>query len=122
MLMLAIGWITWWYGAGWKQLCSKMIALAGFVVHTFSVPLLLRTLFAPWRRIISYGDDSFIAGLRAGLDNLISRFVGFGVRVIVLLTSLLALTAIVVVGIFTIILWPLLPFLGAFLILRGLFL
>lgn len=119
MLMLAIAWITWWYGAGWKQLVMRIGAFAAFIIHTFSVPILIKTLFAPWRRIISYDDESFVASLRAGLDNLISRCVGFFVRLLVILTSIIALTIILVVGLITIILWPILPFLGVFLMIRG---
>jgi hypothetical protein len=85
----------------------------------FSVPLLLRTLFAPWRRIISYGDSSFAEGLQALLDNTISRFVGFGVRLVVLVAAAILITLSVLLSALVIIFWPFLPITAIGLLIRG---
>lgn len=118
--MLVLEVITWWYGAGWKGLVVRLQNLVNRVLVVFSVPLLIRTLFSPWRRIITFTDNSLIQNLRAALDNAISRFVGFWVRLIVIFTALLFIIFVIISGIFAIILWPLLPVLGAVAIFRGL--
>ncbi len=56
------------------------------------------------------------------VDNTVSRVVGFWVRLIVLLTAAIGLTATVVVGVTLLLIWPLLPPLALVLIGRGLWL
>jgi hypothetical protein len=118
--MLAVEFLTWWYGAGWRQLISRILKRIEWIIEIFSIPILLRTLFEPWRRIISYGDDSFIAGLRAMLDNTISRFVGLGVRLIVLFTAFIGMMLTLLGGIILVVVWPLMPLGSIAMILWGL--
>jgi hypothetical protein len=119
--MLLVDLVIWWYLAGWHELALRLWQALRRVAQTFSVPILLRTLFAPWRRIINYNDNSFVEGLTATLDNLVSRFVGFGVRLVVLFTAGIAMFLIVVLGLLAMIIWPILPLAGIVLIIRGLF-
>lgn len=120
MVMLALELLRWWYGPGWRKLILRLTRLAESTTETFSVSMLMRTLFAPWRQVVSTGDRSFIESLKAGLDNLVSRFVGFGVRMTVIFTTGLVLALITFVGIILAILWPLLPLLSVYLIIQGL--
>ena len=89
------------------------------ISRMFSVPILLRTLFAPWKRIISYPGASLEAKLRAFTDNLVSRAVGFVVRVLVLLTALTLEALAACVGVVWIILWPLLPVAAVVLLIKA---
>lgn len=75
----------------------------------FSAAQLLKTLFAPWRRIITYPGASLADRWKAWGDNLFSRIIGFVVRLIVLLAALVALTIVAVVTAIEMLLWPLLP-------------
>lgn len=84
-----------------------------------SVPILLRTMFAPWRRIITESDGAIGQRVRALIDNTVSRCVGFSVRLIVLLTALVLLAGYAVIGGALLLLWPLLPVLGVALIVGG---
>ncbi|HUC20847.1 MAG TPA: hypothetical protein VMR98_05130 [Candidatus Polarisedimenticolaceae bacterium] len=118
--MLALAFFQWWYGPGWLRLLRGIGETVLRVIRTFSVPTLLRTLIAPWRRIITYGGESFIDGLKAMLDNAVSRAVGFGVRTIVLVTAALLVTIIGVLGLALLVIWPVLPLAAVFLIGRGL--
>ena len=119
--MLVLEVITWWYSAGLKQCWQRLgRALVG-VASSFSVGQLVRTLFAPWRRIISYDDESIQQRMRASLDNLVSRCVGFSVRVLVLITAGILSIIIIVGGALAIILWVLAPIISAALIVSGLF-
>jgi hypothetical protein len=98
--------ITWWYGRGWRELLHRLEALYGSVGRSLSVSLLLRTLFAPWRQILSYGQESFIDG--------------FSVRMIILLVAGVAVVLITIISLVALILWPVLPVLGIVLLIKGL--
>jgi hypothetical protein len=119
--MLALEVLRWWYSAGYGKLFRKLRHKLSSIGLYFSVPMLLRTLFDPWRRVISYGDNSFIDSLRAILDNTISRFVGFTVRLIVIFAASFSIMILSVIAVVVIILWPLVPIGALALILLGIF-
>jgi hypothetical protein len=56
--MLVVGFLQWWYTRGWmgfaQGLLDKIRSLADF----FSLGLLLRTLFYPFRQISAYSDEN----------------------------------------------------------------
>lgn len=87
--------------------------------RSFSVATLARTLFSPWRRIISGGGRSLDDKLRATLDNFVSRCVGFVIRFFVLIAAGFVmlgafLAAVLITGI-----WPLLPLAFVFFVVRS---
>jgi hypothetical protein len=90
------------------------------LAEAFSLKILLRTLFAPWKRIITAPGAGLDAKLQAMGDNLVSRFVGFTVRFVVLLTAAIAFVAFCLVGLAELIVWPLVPLAGVALIVKGL--
>lgn len=99
----------WWYGQGWRLAVTQSIGRLDALMEEFSVGALLRTLFAPWRRIVTYPGAGLDAHLQAMLDNLVSRCIGFTVRITVLFTVAVLAVLIFVVGILQIVIWPLLP-------------
>lgn len=107
--MLALEFFTWWYGRGWSQLIHNMGLRILKVSHMFSAPILIRTLFAPWRRIVTYPGATLEARIRAMGDNFVSRMVGFTVRAFVLFTAGLMLLFTAIISGFEIAVWPLLP-------------
>jgi len=117
--MVIMEFITWWYTRGYAKLIQTLSRRLQRIAQTFSVPLLIRTLFAPWRRIITYGGTSFIDGLKAMLDNFISRVVGAGVRIIVIGVAGVSMLAVTLIGLILMVLWPLAPILAVGLIVRG---
>jgi hypothetical protein len=118
--MLAVAFFRWWYGPGWRDNADRLRSRLITTYLEFSVPILVRTLFSPWRRIISYGGGSLGERARSVLDNIVSRFVGFGVRLTALLAAVIILGLNVFMGGLWLILWPLIPVAGPILILRGL--
>lgn len=105
--------LEWWYGNGWIDQWQRGGKRLSRIARAFSGGTLLKTLFAPWKRMVA--TPSKTGGLdghvQAFLDNLVSRFVGFNIRI---LTLLAATTSLLVVGILTVLLaivWLLLPFL-----------
>ncbi len=120
MVMVVVELLQWWYTRGYRHVIRSLGARLRGISLAFSIPLLIRTLFAPWRRVITYGGHSFIDGLKAVLDNTVSRLVGFTMRFLVLLTAGLLVLLVGALGLIAIILWPLLPLLAVGLIVRGL--
>jgi hypothetical protein len=111
--------LRWWYGTGWMQAMHRVGAWTAAVAKTFSTRLLLQTLFSPWRRIISVGASSFDTKLRAGLDNIVSRCIGFTVRCVVLLAAGVGALGAFLAGIVMVIIWPLLPVAVVYFAVRG---
>ncbi len=109
LVMLVVAFFSWWYGRGWLEVAKSIGPRLSGVAYTFSVSQLLRTLFAPWRRIITYPGSTLGERLRAWGDNVFSRAVGFVVRLIVLFAALLALVFILIISVIEVVAWPLLP-------------
>ncbi len=111
--MLIIALISWWYGAGWRRQASLSGERLASTMDYFSIDLLLKTLFSPFRQISanSHVDGSISAKFQAWLDKLVSRFIGALVRTIIILTGVLVLLATSIYGIFLLAIWPVVPFL-----------
>jgi hypothetical protein len=109
--MLALELFSWWYGKGWYAVVSNMRRRLLRTSHLFSLPVLIRTLFAPWRRIITYPGSSLGAQFRAITDNTVSRVVGLCVRLSVLITASLMLVVVFVSALIGVLVWPLIPIL-----------
>lgn len=108
--MLIVAFFKWWYADGWKLQAQKVINAVKSVGQTFSVSLLLRTLFAPWRRIQTAPGKGIDAFVQAAVDNAVGRFIGFLVRFMVLIAAGVAGVFILIIGGATVLLWPVLPF------------
>lgn len=117
--MLALEFLSWWYGKGWSlqaQIGRKRLIRTS---HLFSLPILLRTLFAPWKRIITDPGPGLDAHVRAATDNLISRLIGFAVRLLVLFSAGVIMCLVFTLTIVEIIIWPLLPPAALFTLIKG---
>jgi hypothetical protein len=111
--------LSWWYGPGWMRAIRRIYNWATEMERTFSAGLLLKTLFSPWRRIISLSGRSLQAKFRDAIDNLISRLVGATVRSLVLLMAGGAIVAAAIFGVFVAIVWPLIPLLILYFLFKG---
>ena len=101
--------LRWWYGPGWMATVHRVSAWTSGIERAFSLTLLLKTLFSPWRRIISVSGRGIDAKIKAALDNLVSRLVGFVVRSIVLVAAGAATLGAFIGGLLMMVIWPLLP-------------
>jgi hypothetical protein len=117
MFMLDL--FSWWYGAGWSGVLKATGRRMQSLSDMFSINTLLHTLFSPWKRIISYPGAGLEAKMRAFGDNLVSRAIGFTIRIFVLFTAFLAFIFLCLAGIVELIFWPLLPFAALALIVKG---
>jgi hypothetical protein len=86
----------------------------------FSIRILLRTLFSPWRRIITYPGAGLDAKMRAFGDNLVSRCIGFTIRSFVLFAAAIAFILLGLLALLELVVWPLVPLAGVALIVKGL--
>ena len=86
------------------------------VADHFSVGLLLRTLFNPFRHIsASYVDLPLPVKLRAFFDRLISRIIGAVVRTLVIFIGIIAIAIVVIFELIGVLAWlvlPVLPVIG----------
>lgn len=121
--MAIVGIFWWWYGAGWLAAVKHVIEKISGLYDYFSIDLLLKTLFSPFRQI-SAGrvDGPLNIVIRAFFDRLLSRVIGAIVRTIVVFIGLFSLAVAVILGLAYIISWaliPLIPFAGMSLMLAG---
>lgn len=119
VLMLFADFFIWWYGHGWTHVFTNIPRRFQRTLQAFSIVVLLETLFSPWRRIITPPGANIAEHLRAFGDNLISRGVGFVVRLFVLLAGVLALVLIAALSLVEIIVWPLAPIAAVVFLVKG---
>lgn len=118
--MIFVDLLIWWYGPGWLQMFRRINERTQRVASAFSIPTLLKTLFSPWRRIMTSGAKGLDAQMRALLDNIVSRTVGFVVRMMVLTAAAFGTVGSFIYGVAVALVWPLVPILIVYCLLRGL--
>lgn len=108
--MFVVGICSWWYSTGWKMMIVRVRESLLDVYDYFSLGLLLKTLFAPWRQI-SAGRvrGPLSVQLRAFFDRLVSRIIGGFIRTFVLIIGSIVVSAAAVIGLAKILVWPLVP-------------
>ncbi len=109
--MFILGLVGWWYGQGWKKVATILIEKAATSEDYFSIDLLLKTLFSPFRQISADGNQGGTLGdkMRDAFDKLFSRVIGAVIRLLLILTGTVWLFFSLVVDIIILLLWPLLP-------------
>lgn len=121
--MQLVALLSWWYSAGVIRMLHTIQTKFAGLLDYFSIDLLVRTLFAPFRQI-SAGSVNGPIGLqlRAFLDQLISRLIGGIVRSIVIVIGCIAVLLQAVVSGAFVVLWftmPLLPIVGLVMMMVG---
>lgn len=112
ILNIFIKYLEWYYLdktieilKGWK----KYIVV---YFNYFSIPTVIKTLFSPWKRITSgYGRGFDIkVFIETFIFNLMSRIIGFVIRIFFLMFSFLFQFFVLIIGFFIVIIWLVLPF------------
>lgn len=121
--MFIVGIFSWWYGQGWRQRASRLGERLRSSMDYFSIDLLLRTFFAPFRQIAA-GKVNGPLGvqMRAFLDRVISRIIGAMIRFVMIIIGSLAIGFHGIVGGVLLVFWaliPLLPVVGLVLFVIG---
>ena len=121
--MVIWGMARWWYTDGWYQCLKRIIGRINATSDFFSISLLVKTLFAPFRQISAGGVRGPLdVQMRAFFDRLISRVIGMVVRLIMVVAGSVTIALNVLVGLGLLIFWalvPLLPLVGVGLYVLG---
>ncbi|MBU2563987.1 hypothetical protein KKA23_00155 [Patescibacteria group bacterium] len=122
-MIILIFW-KWYYTKGVKNILFAWKNFILFSVEYFSIPLLLKTLFSPWKRDITKKPR--------GLDlkkifeyisfNTISRGLGFVIRFFTILVGILFFLLTLIIGCFIFIIWLILPLIFIGLLILAFFL
>jgi hypothetical protein len=117
---LFFDYILWHYSRALINGATIWANLMWFVVHFFSIPLLLRTLFSPWKRMHEeYSRGGFEDFMGMLVVNIMTRVVGFLTRIFVLLIGFVLLISFAIGFLVWSITWLLLPLLTVFSMLVG---
>jgi len=120
-LFILPSYFTWHYSRSLTDYLRLWMRMLWFVVHVFSMPFLLATLFSPWRRM----DEKYPRQLDLGawgevlVVNLLMRLVGFVVRMAVFVFGVLALVFVLISGAVGFVIWLAAPALVPALALIG---
>lgn len=116
--------LVWHYSAAlaaWWRIYGNIL---WFLSHFFSVALLFRTLFSPWRRMAESYPGRLVPTVIAEtlMVNLLMRLVGLVIRVIFLLFALVIWLGAFLLSWIVLIVWLLTPFLIPILFFTGFYL
>ena len=122
-IMFIVGLLSWWYGAGWRQRFSMLKERLANTMDYFSIDLLAKTLFAPFRQISAGSvSGSLSVKMHAFFDRLVSRAIGGMVRTITIIVGVGAIFIHSAIGVVSVVVWafiPLLPLFGILLFITG---
>ncbi|MFZ2523178.1 MAG: hypothetical protein WAW92_02215 [Minisyncoccia bacterium] len=113
--------LAWHYTTAFSDMMNIWKNFFSFLYEFFSIPLLIRTLFSPWRRMKEdYGRiEDFFGNL---VVNTMMRLVGAVIRIIFILMGLTSLLFCALVGVALFVFWVALPFLLIYSLLEGIYL
>lgn len=112
--MLPIALFSWWYTTAWTDLAHAIERRFRRALEFFSVGLLMRTLFDPYRQIAAVkgsNKGAIDAQFRAWTDRSFSRMIGAVVRSIFIVTGGATAGFVLIIGFFQMVVWPCIPLL-----------
>ncbi len=121
--MLILDFLKWWYQKGLIDLFFRLQTTFMRVFDFFSVDILIKTLFQPFKLIDNeaHGQD-FISKIRAYFDRLFSSLFGAMIRLVTLIFGVLVLFILSIFLILMALFWlilPILPIIFIFLFIFG---
>lgn len=110
--MFLVGILSWWYGDGWMQRAGLIRERLARTLDFFSISLLFKTLFSPFRQI-SAGKIRGPIGVQmhAFFDRLTSRIIGAMVRTFMIAAGAIVIALHIVWGLIVLVGWALVPLL-----------
>lgn len=103
--------VSWWYGSGWLDQIGLIRGRFARVADRYSLSLLIRTLFSPFKQLDAYGGGggALDARLRSWLDRQISRMIGAMIRIFMIVVGVIVICAEALVATLRLLVWPLIP-------------
>ncbi len=91
------------------------------IIHFFSIPILLKTLFSPWRKLSENYSKRFdlVEILSSFTVNTTMRLFGAMFRITIIIMGLLLTLSFLILGLIFLIYWIVIPLLLIFLIVFG---
>ena len=101
--------LSWWYVEGWREQLMRIKWAFIRMADRFSIGLLIKTLFAPFRQISA--DEQTRGNNLATVitDKLVSRLIGCFMRTIMIIVGTITLILLAIVSAIRMLMWPLLP-------------
>lgn len=110
MIMMVLALFSWWYTTGWIRLIGRIGHRVEAVLESFSVALLARTLFDPFRQISAGGVQGPLGvQMRAFGDRLFSRVFGAVIRIMFIIIGMIAALFVALLGLLELLFWPFIP-------------
>lgn len=118
---MATDFFSWYFTEIPKKIYKIWLNYLWFVQRLFSLSLLLRTFFAPWKRsyFISGKGLSFQERLGNFIFNIFSRLIGMILRFIMIVIGIFIEIVVAIGGIAGFALWLAFPFLLIFCLIKG---
>jgi len=123
-LLILPGYFLWHYTIAFKNIWHIWMNIFWVTNRIFSLLLMFRTLFSPWKRIIETEGEKFDLEdwAERKVVNIMSRLVGAMVRLVLILIGLVSLMATLLLGIGWYVFWVMAPVVIAILFLSGVYL
>lgn len=115
--------LIWHYGPAWVDLIRVGQNLLWFVYHIFSVPILIKTFFSPWKRLTEEPKGNIITDtegvVEAFIVTTLMRIAGVIARACMLVVAVGLLAALSVAGLLLFVVWVVMPVIPPILFLLG---
>ena len=109
----------WHYTTAWVDIARLYSNFAWFLFHFFSIPILLRTLLSPWKRLHESRKGSEGGALGAFLLNSVTRIAGAVIRLATITAGVFSLALLTVVFIAFLFAWLFIPLILLWLVITG---
>jgi hypothetical protein len=112
LITIFTDYIRWHYGQALHEYIRIIRTGRDFIIYFFSVPLLLKTLFSPFKRIEEKPMRGFNIEDWVGriIINVISRVIGFFIRATLIFSGILIFFIFMIISIFGFAFWLASPF------------
>lgn len=115
-----ITYFSWWYAQEPSLLWQAVRVITKKTFYSFSVGLLIRTLFDPWKRdVLSAQNASLDVRIRIMFENLMTRLIGAIVRFFTIIAGLISTIIVFLILLAIFIVWLLLPIIIIYLLYSG---
>ncbi|MEX2405240.1 MAG: hypothetical protein WD579_01415 [Candidatus Paceibacterota bacterium] len=123
-LILPLSYIRWHYTAAYVDYYRIATNFLWFLWHFFAIPLHLKTLFIPWRRLSEETGRYFDLErlFERIIINTIMRVIGVFIRLLLIIAGIIVIAATFFVLVILGVMWAILPLIILYTIINGIIL
>ncbi len=110
MLEVVSDYFSWHYSQSFKDLSALISRFGSFILKFFSIKILIKTFFTPWKLIIDHSHNRKLYEITSAfvITN-IMRLIGVIIRTFVIIMGLISYLIFNLISIFIYIIWFLIP-------------